>query len=74
MDKTPRFWQVCASLTFTTSDGWTSTRSVPTFALISCVQGILNKTSAERVARSIILTSVENVTDLSVSVSVLPFD
>lgn len=75
MSDHPRFWQIDATLTFTTSDGWTTTRQAPTFALIANVQGIYCQESAKAVASDIILTALdESVTDVHVSVSVLPFD
>lgn len=52
-----RFWTVTASVTVRSSDGWESTRQVPTFVIDGMVQGARNVEDAERIARSVIMTA-----------------
>ena len=41
-----RYWQIVASVTNITSDGYRSTTQIPTFYLDSAVQGILTEDHA----------------------------
>ena len=70
----PRLWIVSAivHVTDTQYDGTlvSTSKSVPTFALLSAVQGILTEEHAQKIARDIILSSFTGETaDITVTVS-----
>lgn len=74
-DPWPEAYAVAASVS-AVHDGWTQTRTLPTFYLATAVQGIVSADHAERIARDLI-GSVADVatggrTVLDVSVSVAP--
>ncbi len=54
-------YAIQAQYVHTTSDGYTSSRQVPTFYLNANVQGIANVQHAERIARDILTAAVREM-------------